>query len=304
MSSKKAPKTKVEQFTKQQNEQVRAKAAEVTVDSALKSVSEAQAQIGKTLASVGEKLQNELQQLDTLRKAVALEKEELAAVHGKEALLNSIEELQAQYDAKRVELEEKHSSILKQYEDKQDEIARQNEQEAAVEALNRSKSKLTAEAALEQEIHAAKVAERNRKEELEKSWALREETLKKSETEFADYKKQVEEFPAKLKAEVGKEVNIAVAREKRDYEHTIALLRKDAETAKQMADMQIATLKGQLDSALAQLQQANARIAESDSKVAKIAEKALESASGQRTLSELQQFQGASRDNGAAPRKA
>lgn len=94
MSSKKKP-SKVEVRDTAQNEVVKAKVANVTAASALQNLGTAQASVGRTLATVGEQVQSQLQVLEDVKKVVALTQTELEELHGKDQVLRSIEELQA-----------------------------------------------------------------------------------------------------------------------------------------------------------------------------------------------------------------
>lgn len=303
MSSKKA-KTKVEVQSETKNEAVKAKVSGITVETALKSVSAAQAAIGRTLADVGEQVQKELQTLEDVRKTKELVTQELEELHGKDALLKNTEELQVAFEAKKLELDESFKIFQRDLADKQDAAGRQLASEEEENRFNATKAKLAADALLETDIHAARVSERDRKEALEKTWALREENIKKNETEFADLKNQVNGFPALLKAETEKAASIAGNSMKGQYEHTLALTRKDAEAAKQIAEMQIKTLNEQVFRLSAQLTESYTKLDAANTKVAEIANKALESASGQRTLAEIQSFSSKESSNGSTPRKA
>lgn len=301
MASKK---TKNEIQSETKNEAVKTRVAGITVETALKSVSAAQAAIGRTLADVGEQVQKELQTLEDVRKSKELLTQELEDLHGKDALLKNTEELQVAFETKKLELDESFKIFQRDLADKQDAASRQLASKEEENQFNATKAKLAADALLESEIHAARVSERDRKEALEKTWALREESIKKNETEFADLKTQVNAFPALLKAETEKAASIAGNSVKGQYEHTLALTRKDAEAARQIADMQIKTLNDQVTKLSLQLTEAYNKLDAANTKVSEIATKALESASGQRTLAEIQSFSSKENNNGSTPRKA
>lgn len=110
-----------------------------------------------------------------------------------------------------------------------------------------------------------------------------------------------ETFPAILAKESAKEAAIATNAVKREYEHKVALSEKDHTAATQVFNNTIENLRNEI----ARLQTANTayeqRAAASDDKVRAIAEKALETAGNQQTISTMRDFVG-SRDNGAANR--
>lgn len=302
MSKKKTP-SKVEVRDVAQNEAVKARVGEVTVESAIRSVGATSASVGKLLAGAIEKVQTELQVLEDVKKVVALTQQDLENLHGKDALLRSIEELQVTHDTLTAELEAARQNAQLEFEAEQTAVARQNEESVAVYAHQLNKDKLAAQAKLEAEIHAATTAERDRKEGLEKIWVAREELLRKSEKELADLRIAVESFPAQLKAETEKAASIAGNSVKRDFSHQLEMLQKDNAAAQVLSNLRVQTLTEQNTQLATQLAAANARVEAANAKVAEIATKALDSASGQRTLTEMQNFATKDSANGAG-RKA
>jgi predicted nucleic acid-binding Zn-ribbon protein len=138
--------------------------------------------------------------------------------------------------------------------------------------------------------------ERDRSEALSKSWAARDEELKKNEALFADLQKQVAEFPAKLKTETEKAASIAGNSVKRDYEHQFELLKKDSEVAAKMSANTIESLQTTIANQNSVITTLQAKLTDAEKKVETIATKALDAASGRQTLAELQSLRS---DNGA-----
>lgn len=310
MSSKKS--TKTAQFTKEKDESIRKVASELTAESALASIAEVQASLGKTLASVGEKLQAKLQELANVNRAVELEKEELSRIHDVGIIAQSIEEAQAVFEARKAELgklsaaalldyDEKVAEARRKYDLERDEIEQHRKRDVEQYSYDLGQEQKKRRESFDEEIRLLRNAERDRSEVLAKDWAVREGILGKAESEIVELRIKVNEFPAVLKGEVDKQVGIVGNTVKRDYEHRISLLQKDAEAEKKVADMTNRSLQEQVSKLSTELASAYARLTAADEKVAKIAEKALESASGQRALSEIQSF--TQRENGATSRK-
>lgn len=297
----KKTKTKVEARSESQNVAVQERVAGVSVESALRNVGTAQATIGRTLANVGEQLQKELQTLDDVKKAVEITRGELEALHGKDSLLQSIEQLEMSRNEMEANLDRDRAAAIQALETEKAEFRRSADADAANYSHEMAKAQLAKQSALEAEIHAAQITERNRKELLEKSWAAREEGIRATESEFLELKKQVAAFPDKLRNETNIARNEGIGSVKREFEHQAALSKNISENAANMAALRIATLDEQVTRLTEQLNDANKRVTEANAKVAEIATKALESASGERAVTQAQTM--LSNGNGAA-RKA
>jgi len=68
--------------------------AELAADKVAASIAKSGTDIQKTLASINESAQEEIAKLNTIREAISFKEEELQELHGKEAVLKSIDELQ------------------------------------------------------------------------------------------------------------------------------------------------------------------------------------------------------------------
>jgi colicin import membrane protein len=311
MATKKT--TKTSQFETEKNEEVRKTAAGYTVEAALKAVSSAQATIGKTLANVGEQLQTQIQELDTVKKAVELEKEELARIHGVEKIAKDIEDMEAEYVLRRQTAEDGFRSFSGDLANRQADARRTNDQALAdlqskysrdieQQKYQFEQQKKTQLDLFNEEVRQLRASERDHTEVLHKTWAAREEELAKHETEYATLQKQVAEFPAQLAAGIAKAEAIVGNSVKRDYTHQFELLKKDADTSQAMASSTISSLKQQLGQAETVIAQLQAKLTDAEKKVESIANKALDAASGRQALAEIQAANQSS--NGASSRKA
>lgn len=303
MSSKKKTQSKVEVRDTAQNEVVKARVGEVTVESAIRSVGATSASVGKLLAGAIEKVQTELQVLEDVKKVVALTQQDLETLHGKDNLLRSIEEIQVARDEMAAQLERDRQEMSNQFEREKADFKRRAEENAAQFEFELSKSKLSAKTAYEADQHQVRVIERDRREALAKEWAAREEALQAREAELNTLKTQVAAFPQQLKTEVAAAAAAAGSSVKREYEYQLDTAKRDAASAQVLANLRVATLTEQNEQLVTQLAAANNRVEAANAKVAEIAQKALESASGQRTLTEMQSFVNKDTSNGAG-RKA
>ncbi|WNG28366.1 kinetoplast-associated protein [Cystobacter fuscus] len=271
----------------------------LTAESAVKKVTEAGLTINRTLAGINEQVMALVEELKQLDEAIKLKTEELAALHGQDIAASAIDVLVAEYDRKKEELRAEMERLQKEIADTrtkfaQDlaaerdavEVARKRAEEEYTYAQQLSRKK--EQDAFAEQMRVQSAAERDRKEKLEKEWAVREEALKLREKELEELRKQVADFPSVLKKETGAAAAIAGNQVKSDWEMKFTLAQKDAETAQRVASMEIASLKETNTKQAQAVLSLQAELAEAKRQVQAIAEKALESASGARALAEVQ----------------
>ena len=127
-------------------------------------------------------------------------------------------------------------------------------------------------------------------EALEKGWQNREAHLKEREEELARLKKEVEDFPARLQ----KDVEAASLQARKDaearLEQQMVLIKKDAEGEKRLSELRVKTLEEALARNAAHIAALEKQLAEAKQQVQDIAVKAIEGASGARTLSHVNQI--------------
>jgi colicin import membrane protein len=271
----------------------------LTAESAVKKVTEAGLTINRTLAGINEQVMALVEELKQLDEAIKLKTEELTALHGQDIAASAIDVLVAEYDRKKEELQAEMERLQKEIADTrtkfaQDltaerdtlEVARKRAEEEYTYAMQLSRKKEQDAFAEQMRVQAA--AERDRKEKVEKEWAVREEALKLREKELEELRKQVADFPAVLKKETGATAAIVSNQVKSDWELKFTLAQKDAETAQRVASMEIASLKETNAKQAQAILSLQTELNEAKRQVQAIAEKALESASGARALAEVQ----------------
>ena len=271
----------------------------LTAESAVKKVTEAGLTINKTLAGINEQVMALVEELKQLDEAIKLKTEELTALHGQDIAASAIDVLVAEYDKKKAELQAEMERLQKEISETRAKSAADlaAEKEAAETARKRAEEEYSYNIQLQrkkeqdafaEQLRQQSALERDRKERIEKDWAVREEALKLREKELEDLRKQVTDFPAVLKKETDAAGAIVGNRVKSEWEMKFTLAQKDAETAQRVASMEIASLKEANTKQAQALQALQAELAEAKRQVQTIAEKALESASGARALAEVQ----------------
>lgn len=288
---------------------IRKQVEDISPEAITRKVSEAQFAINRTLASVQEQLVQQTQELDAIKQAKKLLQADVEQLHGTDKVLLALDVLVQEYEDKERDLSEAHQGRLFALNDESSTARRQwaEEVQAHTKAVNERNAELEKTRKREladfeyaqlqarklqadkfaEECRVTQAAERDRHETLQRSWDLREAELKAKEAEFAALKAQVEAHPAKLDGEVKKAEAIVGNAMKRDYEHRIQLSNKDAESHQKVLEMQITALQDAVAKAQASNAELQARLKDSENNVKSIAEKALESASSSRTLSEM-----------------
>lgn len=309
-SKRKTANPKADAITTERNEATRKATAALTVDGVVKKVTDVNLAISKQFGEITQQLAGAVQEFQTVTKAVELEKEELSRIHDIGLLAKSIDEMEADAANRQAELELANRQFAESL--ARARISAQEQHDRAIGDMKLAESRAQADFIyvfeqskrearnkFSEEMRVVGIQERDRHETLLKEWADREEVLKKNEVAFAEAQKQVAEFPAILKAEVAKETAIVTNVMKRNAEHELALVRKDAEAAARIAEMTIKSQLNVIEQLQTQLASAQTRIAAADTKVAEIATKALESTSGQSALSALQSSIAQQNSNGA-----
>jgi colicin import membrane protein len=258
-------------------------------------------EVSRTLAALTEKLTAEVRLLDDVRRAVVLEREELERLHGRDVLASAREQLLEEYRQKKAELDTEMRARQAEWQAQQELRARQlKEQE---EELRRQRQRereeyeyqKTLERKKEQDLHEEEVKRldrslKERQETLNRDWAAREAALKEREQEFARLKAEVEQFPARLQAEVARSVAEAVKATEEKARQQLALFEKDRETDKQVAALRTSSLEDLVARQAAQIESLQTRVEEARGQVREIAVQAIEGASGARALAHINQI--------------
>ena len=261
---------------------------DLTLDKMSKEIGAVQCEIQNTLAGAQAKVAQALSIKDQLDKAIELKKEELKQFHEIEVTATTLDELTTSIEDTRKAWAEEQANKAKEFEvqKKERELVWKREEEQYLYTKFQEHKKLENNFKLDMET-----VERNNKlnqEKLERGWTERENLLKAAEKEVADLRKQVEDFPNKLKAEVDAKVAVATNSVKKDYETQIKLLNTETAGTIKLSQQELAsanktieTLSKQIDSLKTQIDQANER-------VMSISAKALEASAGRETISALQ----------------
>lgn len=278
-------KTEVAQIKKTE---VLASVGGMSIGGVANQIAKTQVEIAKTLADVGTQVSAALATLETVNSAIEVKREELKTLHGIEAAALTLDDLNGTIQQTRDEWaaeQERQEAVADEVAAAVEKARKRDEDEYAYKTAQAQRAATDLFAAQQA---AALKAEADRKEKLEKEWAAREGELKGRENELAALRQAVEAYPARLKAEVDREVAIATNSLKKTLEAGHALAAKDAETNLKIAQhekaalaQEIARLQGTITSLHTQLDAAH-------KSAQTVAEKALDSASGRSAMEALQ----------------
>ncbi|MBI4677290.1 MAG: hypothetical protein HY748_06880 [Elusimicrobia bacterium] len=292
---------KTEELSRQREEEVRQALKEITSEGLVQSISALGIEVSKTLSHLSLKLTTEHELLASLREAVALEKKELEGLHKIDVCAASLDQLIEEYGQKKAALEAEIASARSQWDSEAE--RRSQEQREFDENLKRQRLREKEEYEYEKNSERKKEAdayeesvrtqERKNKEKqelLEKSWQAREAALKAREEEFNGLKKEVADFPERLKREAEESVAEALKALKSQHQQELVILQKDAEAQRRLSELQIKSLEETVARQFSQIESLGARLEEAKKQVQDIAVKAIEGASGAKALSHVNQI--------------
>ncbi len=281
--------------------EVRNTAKEFSVEQALQSVGKVNLEVSKHFSSVSEALIEQAKHLETVTEAVDLAEKELEELHGKEVVASSLASLMAEFEVKKQELHQKKLDMEdvwkrdtaahdKFWKEQTADAAKQRAREQQEYEYNLTKARKEIQDDFDEKMATLDKQNRDKQEALQKSWAAREQALAMKETEVAELKKQVEEFPMKLSAEVKREVAIATNSQKREYDFQIQMHLKDAASQAALSKQTITALEKSKEDQAVLIADLQRQLVSAKEQVANIATKALESASGAVALERVTSF--------------
>ncbi len=298
---------------RRQDQATRQAAAALTVQKAAQKVAQVGIDIQGAVAKVSEQLMETTQELETVQRAVVLEREELAELHGKDVIASSIDALLVQHGeqekqlettiaAKRQQWQEEQATHAKALQEREAEIARTRQREEDDYRYKTAQVRRDATDKFDDELRARDKASRERAEQFEKGWILREEGIKSREKEFTDAVAKAAALDAEnKKAESGL---AALGAQLRDLKHQTALASAAeaqklalSEQRNQALDAANKTLAEQVVSLQKALDAARIQVTE-------IATKSVEGASGRLALSELKDTLASQSANGPTRSKS
>jgi hypothetical protein len=292
---------KVEETARLRETEIRQSVEGISVEDVVKGISALSLDLSKALAGLSEELIQEVNRLSYAREAVELERKEIARLHQIDVALTALDQLVQDYARQKEELESEIAAQRATWDEElkrtererkeQEELLRKQRQREIEEyeykkALERKK----AQDKYEEDVKVLEKQNREKQEALEKSWQQREAALKEQEEELVRLKSDSESFPSRLEKACAQAAAEATRATTQKFEQQILLLKKENEADKRLAELQIKTLEDTLTRQTAQTAALQKQLEEAKQQVQEIAVKAIEGASGAKTLAHVNQI--------------
>lgn len=312
-SQKEAPATKkVQEKVKQEEAKVVEAASSYSIGHIITKISDLKLSVDSVLNELSGKLIDEARKLEELRSAIQIEEKYIEEVQDIKISADALSLLIQEYDEKKSNFEKERREAEEQFNSevlkKREEFKREQEEYKA--ALKEKNAELEKARKREQEEYDYNlkivrkkdkdVYEQNKQElerelkekkaKQEKEFADRENELSARETELNELRKKVESFDSLLDKAVKKaEKDTADATEQK-AKIQAQLLAKEKETETKLLELKNRSLDEELKKQAKEIEVLRNQLAEANQKVLEIATKAIEGASGAKTLSTIQEI--------------
>jgi hypothetical protein len=260
----------------------------LSMDSVTSSITATQVEVQEQLAGLSAKLTEQLRVLRNIEESINLKRAHLKQLHDIDGIATDLDTLNHEIAAQRLAWDEEQAAKKRAFAEQQSERNKQwaRNQEEYDYKLGQEHKKT--EDAFTYKMAGQERENQQRQGELEKNWAEREGELKKRETELAELRQKVTEFPEVVKKEVNAAVAIATNSVKKEYETKMVLASKDSETNQKLAAQEIAALQAQVVKLNAGLEDLKTQLEQARTDVKEVSHKALESASDRQAMQALQ----------------
>ena len=271
------------------------------VDGVVEQIAKLGLEISRALNGISEKLVEEVNRLSNLRLAVDLERQELERLHKIDVAATALDQLVQDYDKQKQDLEseieaqrsvwEENVQTAERERKEQDEaLKKQRQRDIDEYEYKKNLERKRAQDKYEEELHLRENKNKERQETLEKSWAQREAALREQEQELASLRKEAAEFPARLQREVQQAVEQAAKEAKQRADQQATLTKAETEASRRFAELQIKTLEDLAARQNAQIAEMQRQMDEAKKQVQEIAVRAIEGASGAKTLAHVNEI--------------
>src|SRR5664280_3893788 len=246
--------TKAEEAARLREAESRHPVDGVTVEGVVQKISGLGLEVSKALADISERLTREVQLLASVRESVGLEQKELERLHKIDVAATAVDQmvqdyarqkqqLEAETAAQRAAWEEESAGVERERKEQEEGLKKQRQREIEDYEYKKALERKKAQDKYEEDIRLAEKKNKERQEALEKGWQQREAALKEREDELARLRKEAEEFPARLQKEAKGAAEQSRRETEAKFEQQVLVLKKDAETEKRLAELQVKTLE-------------------------------------------------------------
>jgi len=289
----------------------------LTTDGIIRNISDLKVDVGKVLADLSDRLEQEAGRYSSVKRAIAEKEKELADIYEiqkaasslsalieaqnlkkeefeadmadrKEALTRDIDESRLDWQKEKAqrstELKEQEAAEAKKRlrEKEEFEYTLQRERQTARDAFEKEKSGLEEEKTrLERELI-------QRRETADREFTEREQAIARQEQELADLRAQVVSFPKELEITISREVKQAVERVKSEAETKLTLAAKESEGERNVYEARISALETKVKEQAEQIARLTAQTEKAYTQVQDIAVKAVEGSAAKAPVQQAQ----------------
>jgi colicin import membrane protein len=300
-AAREAPDVKADEVARIRQTEVRQAVDGVSVEAVVQRISGLGLDVSRALAEVSGKLTDEVQLLASVREAVELERKELERLHKIDVAATALDQMVQDYAREKQQLEseiaaeraawELESARVERDRKELDEsLKKQRQREIEDYEYKKTLERKKAQDKYDEDQRLLEKKNQERQETLEKSWKQREAALKEQEEELARLRKEAEGFPSRLQKEAQTAAEQARRETEARLEQQMLILKKDAETERRLAELQVKSLEEVAARQAAQIAAIEKQLADAKQQVQDIAVKAIEGASGAKALSHINQI--------------
>ncbi len=292
---------KAEELAKHKENDVRQAVEGVSVDGVVEQISKLGLEISRALNGVSEKLVDEVNRLATLRAAVGLERQELERLHKIDVAATALDQMVQEYEKQKEQLEteiatqrsvwEENVQVAERERKEQEEaLKKQRQRDIDEYEYKKNLERKRAQDKYDEDLRLQEKKNKEKQEALDKSWSEREGVLREQEEELKRLRKEALDFPARLQREMEQAAVQAAKVATQQAEQQALLLKKESEGDKRIAELQIKGLEDMVARQNSQIAELHKQVEEAKRQVQEIAVRAIEGASGAKTLTHVNEI--------------
>lgn len=257
-------------------------------DDVVNEIGNLQVSLQGTLAGISAAISSKIEKMQQIDEAIDLKGDHLSELCEVEKEALALEDIKVRRQEEREQWDKDRAARNSQWVAEVDEFKNKRERSEEEYAWETQMRHKRIEDDFRARCSADKRAETVRQEELQREWDRREAELAQKENEFTELKEQVAKFDDRLKSEVAKAEAIATNSVKRQYEHQIALLKKDMNAEINLHDEKLVSMNETIANLRTQIVDLSKDLDEARADAREVTSQALQSASGRQVAQALQ----------------
>lgn len=277
-------------------------ASNIKLDASLGALGTAGVRINNTLASIQEELIAKHSELQSVDNAIALKRQEMEELHGKDKVLLSMDELEAAHASEVERIATEREELKRNNEDLEEQLQTARSREQAEYDYNLAQKRKKDDDSWQDQLATRAKINKDNQEKLEKSWTDREVALQAKENDYKAALDKIATFDAEVKRAADRDVAIATNSLNKEHKHQNELrdIQHKSEVDKLAAEVvrNKETIAAQ-DAVIAGLQ---AQLQKAHEANTNLASKVAEAAANKQAVADMQSLITNVGGNGARPR--